>query len=89
MSRIAAAAKPDPPGWRHHFIDMLPAIKTHAQAAFEHLGPEDRPDAVQEAIGRACLAMARLAHLGKTRIASPAALARYSVAQVNRSRKRN
>jgi hypothetical protein len=75
------------PAWHNVFVEMIPAIGTHAKIAFAHLRPEARAEAIQEAICNACCAVARLAELDKLDLAYPTPLARYAVAQVRDGRK--
>jgi len=75
------------PAWHAAFLEMLPAIKTHAKIAFRHLDRESREEAVQEVICNACCAFARLVELGKADLAYAGPLARYGVAQVRDGRK--
>ncbi len=89
MSSIAAPASREPSGWRLRFTEMLPAIKTQASEALQHLAPEDRPEAIYEAVGRAYCAMATLARHGKASMASAANLARYGVDHLSRLRKQD
>ena len=82
-----AAQSTSKPAWHRVFVEMLPAIRTHAKIAFRHLDREAREEAVQEVACNACCAVARLAQLGKLDLAYPSALARFGVAQVNDGRK--
>ena len=85
LIRIAAASK-STPDWHELFLRMLPAIRQHARIAFRHCNPEAREEAVQAVVCNACVAIARLAELGKLDIAYPGPLARYGVAQVRDGR---
>ncbi len=75
------------PAWHARFLEMLPAIVQHARISFRHLRPEARAEAVQETVGNACCAVARLAELGKLDLAYVTPLARFAVAQVRDGRK--
>ena len=75
------------PAWHADFLEMLPAIETHAKVAFRDLKPEAKEEAVQEVVANATAAYARLVERGKTDLAYPSVLARFAVAQVKDGRK--
>ena len=79
MSQVAT-------GWRARFMDMLPAIKTHAQWAFRHLAISEREEAVQAAIAYAFIAYARLVDLQKPELGYATPLARFGVRQYRAGR---
>ena len=85
-SQKSARCKKSPPAWHAAFEAMLPVIETHAKVAFRHLDPDAREEAVQETVCRACQAYARLVELGKTDVAFPSVLARFSVSQTKDGR---
>ena len=87
MVRIASRSKPATPAWHEVFLRLLPAIVTHAEITFRHLGPEAQEEAVQETVCNACRAVARLAELGKLDHAYPSVLAHFAVSQVKEGRK--
>jgi hypothetical protein len=74
------------PDWHATFVKMLPAIARYAKIAFRHLRPEAREEAIQAVICNACVAIARLAELGKLDLAYATPLARFGVAQVKDGR---
>ena len=76
-----------PPAWQDAFMEMVPAIETHAKISFKHLDAEAREEAIQEVVCNACCAYARLVELKKTNLAYPSALARFGVAQTKDGRK--
>ena len=86
MIRVAAK-KSAAPKWHELFVRMLPAIRRHARIAFRHLGPDAREDAVEEVVCNACVAIARLAELGKLDLVYPTVLAKFGVAQVRDGRR--
>jgi len=55
------------------FVAMLPDIRRHALAAFRHLDPEARAEAVQEVTANAFVAFHRLAEMDKIDLAYPLA----------------
>jgi hypothetical protein len=73
-------------GWQSGFLQVLPAIKTHAQISFRYLPPEKREDLIQETIASACVAYQRLAAQGKLHLACPSSLANYAVKQARDGR---
>ena len=75
------------PEWHHQLLAMLPAVRKHANRAFQYLDSEAREDAVHEVTANAVVAFARLVELGKTDLAYPSVLARYGVAQVREGRR--
>jgi hypothetical protein len=86
MIRIASQPKPATPDWHEAFLRMLPAIRQHARIAFRHYDPEAREEAVQAVVCNACVAIARLAEVGKLDLAYASVLARFGVAQVKDGR---
>ena len=85
MIRIASK-KPVTPKWHEVFLQMAPAIKTHAELVFRGLRPEAKAEAVQNALCCACAAVARLGELGKLDLCYPTVMARYAVAQTKDGR---
>ena len=86
-SAKSVRCRKSPPAWHDAFMEMVPAIETHAKIAFRHLDAEAREEAIQEVICNACCAYARLVELKKTDLAYPSALARFGVAQTKDGRK--
>ena len=87
MIRIASSSKSAVPTWHKTFLAMLPAIRRHARVCFRHLGPDAREDAIHEVVCNACVAIARLAELGKLDLAYATVLAKFGVAQVRDGRR--
>ncbi|MGA2496825.1 MAG: hypothetical protein ABSH20_03745 [Tepidisphaeraceae bacterium] len=73
-------------GWQAGFLNVLPAVETHARIQFRHLPLEQREDLIQEAIASACLAYQRLAALGRLHVARPSTLASFAVRQARSGR---
>ena len=86
-SAKSVRCRKSPPAWHDAFLEMVPAIETHAKIAFRSLDAEAREEAIQEVICNACCAYARLVELKKTNLAYPSALARFGVAQTKDGRK--
>jgi DNA-binding NarL/FixJ family response regulator len=74
-------------GWQTGFLVILPKIHQCVGRAFRHLRGDERNEAVQEALGNACAAFARLAAKGSLSRAFPTVLARFAVAQVRSGRR--
>jgi len=74
------------PEWHKVFLQMAPAIETHAKLVFRGLPPEAKAEAVQNALCCACAAVARLAELGKLDLCYPTVMASYAVAQTKDGR---
>ena len=68
-------------GWQAGFLNVLPAVQTHAQIQFRNLPLEQREDLIQECIASACVAYQRLAAQGKLHLACSSSLATYAVRQ--------
>jgi DNA-directed RNA polymerase specialized sigma24 family protein len=73
--------------WRQRFVNMLPLIVSYVARAFRLLRPEERDEAVQEAVAGAFTAYAGLVERGKENLAFPSVLARFSAAQVRAGRR--
>ena len=86
-SARSVRCRKSPPAWHNGFLEMVPAIETHAKIAFRRLDAEAREEAIQEVICNACCAYARLVELKKTEVAYPSVLARFGVAQTKDGRK--
>ena len=76
MIRIAPRPRSATPVWHTGFLDMLPAIVTHARVHFRYLHSEAREEAVSECVSNALVAYTRLYALGKVDLAYPTVLAR-------------
>lgn len=72
--------------WQAGFLDVLPAIRTHAQIQFRRWPRERREDAVQEAIASACASYHGLAAAGRCHVAHPSTLAAFAVKHVRAGR---
>ena len=73
-------------GWQAGFLNVLPAVQTHAQIQFRNLPLEQREDLIQECIASACVAYQRLAAQGKLHLACSSSLATYAVKQARGGR---
>ncbi|MEX2140539.1 MAG: hypothetical protein WD894_14850 [Pirellulales bacterium] len=72
--------------WHHRFLAMLPTIRRQVRLAFAGLPPEERAEAIQEAIVNSLVAHLALLKRGKEDLAYPTPLARYAVAHVRAGR---
>lgn len=72
--------------WHQGFLAMLPTIHRDAVIAFRNLQGDDHDEAVQQAIGNACVAYERLFQQGRIEKAFATVLARFAVAQVRAGR---
>ena len=72
--------------WQAGFLQVLPAVQTHAAIQFRHLPLERREDAVQEAIASACVSYQLLAAQGRLAVAHPGTLATFAVNFVRNGR---
>jgi hypothetical protein len=77
------SAVPKASSWQAGFLQLLPAVQTHAQIQFRALPSVHREEAIQEAIAFACLNYRLLAAQGKLHVVRPATLAAFAV---NRAR---
>lgn len=73
-------------GWQSGFMQILPAVQTHAKIQFRRLPFERREDAVQEAIASAVVAYRRLAAQGRLHVAHPGTIATNAVHHVRNGR---
>lgn len=73
-------------GWHAGFLSVLPAVRTHAKIRFRRLRPEQREDAIQEAIASACVSYQLLAAKGRLHAAHAGMLATFAVNFVNNGR---
>ena len=87
FARALRPRKPARPAWHAGFLNMLPSIKAQLRFAFRELDPEERAEAMAEAIANATIVYARLHQLGKIDVAYPSALARYAVAHYRTGRR--
>jgi len=72
--------------WQAGFLNILPAVQTHARIRFRKLRAEKREEAVQEAIAAACVAYRLLAAQGKLGVAHPGTLADFATRHVSNGR---
>ena len=75
-----------PRGWQVGFLNVLPAVETHAKIQFRHLPLEQREEAIQEAIASACVSYKLLASKGRLHDANPSMLATFAVNFVRNGR---
>jgi hypothetical protein len=73
-------------GWQAGFLQLLPAVRTHAKIQFRHLPVIQREEAIAETIAAACVSYQRLAAQGKLDVAHPGTLATYAVNHVRNGR---
>ena len=83
---VAAAVQVLPPDWQAGFLQVLPAVQTHAQIQFRQLPAVHREEAVQEAVAAACLNYQLAAARGKLAVVRPATLADFAVRRVRTGR---
>src|ERR1017187_5045724 len=72
--------------WQSGFLTVLPAVETHAKIQFRKLRPEQREDAIQEAIASACVSYQILAAKNRLHDAKPATIATFAVNYVRNHR---
>jgi hypothetical protein len=75
-------ALPQTSGWQAGFLQVLPAVQTHAQIQFRRLPLVHREEAIQEAIAFACINYQLLAAQGKLHVAHPGTMATFAVNRV-------
>jgi hypothetical protein len=75
-------ALPRASDWQAGFLQLLPAVQTHAQIQFRRLPLDHREEAIQEAIAFACVNYRLLAAQGKLHVAHPGTLATFAVNRV-------
>jgi hypothetical protein len=76
------SALPQISGWQAGFLQVLPAVQTHAKIQFRKLPLVHREEAIQEAVAFACVNYRLLATSRKLDVATPATLATYAVNRV-------
>ena len=87
FARDLHSRKPAGPAWHAGFLCMLPSIKAQLRFAFRNLDPEERAEAMAEAVANAAIVYARLHQLGKIEVAYPSALARFAAAHYRTGRR--
>ena len=68
------------------FLKLLPAVKTHAQIQFRHLGVVDRDEAIAEATASAFLNFKTAKRRGQSHRITPSTLAHYAILHVKDGR---
>ena len=69
--------------WQTNFMNVLPAVETHASVCFRHLRGDALAEAIAQAIASACLSYATLVRQGKLSRVYAGSLANYAVKAVN------
>jgi len=72
--------------WQTGFLNVMPAVQTHARIQFRHLPSVHREEAIQEAIAAACVAYQQLAVQGRLHVACPSSIATNAVRRVRSGR---
>ena len=72
--------------WQQSFLEVLPAIQTHAKIQFRRLGAQRREEAIQETIATACVNYQLAAVQGKLDVVRPGSLADFAVRHVRAGR---
>lgn len=82
MSSVAQSTA----GWQAGFLQLLPAVQTHAEIRFRRLRADRREEAIQELIAAACVSYRALAAEGKLGIAYAGSLADFAARHVSNGR---
>lgn len=72
--------------WQERFLALLPVIVNYLLPAFRKLRPEEKSEAVQEAVANYWVAYARLVEQGRESLAFATVLAKFAIAQVRSGR---
>jgi hypothetical protein len=72
--------------WQEGFLQVLPAVLTHAKIQFRRLGAQRREEAIQETIATACVNYQLAAVQGKLNVVRPGSLADFAVKHVRAGR---
>ena len=72
--------------WQEGFLQVLPAVQTHAQIQFRRLTADRREEAIQETIAAACAIYQLAAVQGKLNVVCPSSLANFAVRHVRTGR---
>src|SRR5450755_1915473 len=72
--------------WQVGFLQVLPAVLTHAKIQFRRLGAQRREEAIQETIATACVNYQLAAAQGKLNVIRPGSLADFAVKHVRAGR---
>jgi hypothetical protein len=75
------------PDWQAGFLELLPDILNQLRFQFRNLRPEERAEAMAEAVANAAVAYARLHRQGKVGLAYPTPLSRFAAAQYRAGRR--
>ena len=81
MSAVSQASR-----WQEGFLQVLPAVQTHAQIQFRRLTADRREEAIQETIAAACAIYQLAAVQGKLNVVCPSSLANFAVRHVRTGR---
>ena len=81
-----SALYPSSSGWQAGFLQVLPAVQTHAQIKFRALPAERREEAIQEAIAATCLMYQLAVAKGKQNVIRPGPLADFAIRHVRTGR---
>ena len=73
--------------WQERFVALLPVILRYVTPAFRMLEPEEKAEAIQEAVANCCVAYARLVERGRESLAFATVLARFAISQVRTGRR--
>jgi Helix-turn-helix domain len=73
--------------WQQSFLQVLPAVLTHAKIQFRRLGAQRREEAIQETIATACVNYQLAAAQGKLNVVRPGSLADFAVKHVRAGRR--
>lgn len=87
---IAFARRPKPaqaPAWQAGFLELLPDIHNQLRFQFRNLRPEERAEAMAEAVANAAIAYARLHRQGRVDLAYATPLACFAAAQYRAGRR--
>jgi DNA-binding CsgD family transcriptional regulator len=72
--------------WQQDFLEVLPAIQTHAKICFRKLGADRREEAIRATIATACVNYQLAAAQGKLNVVRPGSLADFAVKHVRAGR---
>src|SRR5690348_5999474 len=73
--------------WQAGFLELLPDIRNQLRFQFRNLRPEERAEAMAEAVANAAIAYARLHRQGRVALAYATPLAYYAAAQYRSGRR--
>src|SRR5450755_4700173 len=72
--------------WQESFLQVLPAVQTHAKIQFRRLSTQKREEAIQETIATACVNYQLAALQGKLNVIRGGSLADFAVKRVRAGR---